>query len=384
MGIFIKNKTKRVQKDGDKQQELINTNTNKSLIGEEIPIIEKKAIKKGFGVKKEIVKEPVKSTINSVKIDKEEKKPVVLFENKTENAESKTILLTAKPTSRNSTFDKIITPEIKPKSKLEIAEANNKTVSDIYEKGKKNLKVIQNKNNKYYNFVFGKGVLTQNDINLVNKKLNDELKRVKSDISTMDLFFFKSFIKNKTIALVANSSDLLKRKSGLEIDSHDIVIRFNSYNISKEHTGEKTTIHASVYLQNENLEKFVPIRFILSNNISNWGKKVSNLNKFKQGTILKYNHHTVLPYNFKDDEPTTTGFATLIFLLKIGGYEKINMYGFDFYQDGNDSIFRTPNGMDLPISTVHDYLFEKEFMMEYSYEYDDKKNLITFYDYSAF
>jgi hypothetical protein len=383
MGIFIKNNTKRVQKDDTKQTVLTNTATNKSLIGEEVVVAEKKAIKKGFGDKKIVNKEPVKATINSVAVGKEEKKSVLLFENNEKNEPTTNSLINKinKSSGRNSIFDKVVAPEIKNSN---VAKSNDKVVNDIYDKARKNISFIKNKNNKYYDFVFTKGYINEKDIKHVNTELDKQLNNLKINPSTMDLYFFKSFIKDKTIALIANSSDLLNKKLGAEIDSHDIVVRFNSYKILKEDTGEKLTIHVSIYLQNENLNNFAPIRFILSGNKINWAKKILTLNKFNQSTILKYNHHSTLPGNFRDDSPTTTGFATLILLLKIGGFQKINMFGFDFYQNGNDSLFRTDVGMESPISTVHDYFFEKEFMMEYSYEYDDKKNIITFYDYSTF
>jgi hypothetical protein len=378
MGIFIKNKTKRVQKDDTKQPVLTNTATNKSLIGEEVVVAEKKAIKKGFADKKIVNKEPVKTTINSLSVNKEEKKSVLLFENNTKNEPTTNLLINKinNSSGRNSIFDKVVAPEIK--------NSNDKVVNDIYDKARKNISFIKNKNNKYYDFVFTKGYINEKDIKHVNTELDKQLNNLKINPSTMDLYFFKSFIKDKTIALIANSSDLLNKKLGGEIDSHDIVIRFNSYKILKEDTGEKLTMHVSIYLQNENLNNFAPIRFILSGIKTNWAKKILTLNKFNQSTILKYNHHSILPGNFKDDSPTTTGFATLILLLKIGGFKKINMFGFDFYQKGNDSLFRTDIGMESQISTVHDYFFEKEFIMEYSYEYNDKKNIITFYDYSTF
>lgn len=385
MGILIKNKTKRVQRDATKQPVLTNTATNKSLIGEEVVVVEKKEIKKGFADKKIVNKDPVKTTINSVAVGKEGKKSTLLFENNERNESTTNPLFNrinrfVKSSGRNSIFDKVVAPEIKNSN---VAKSNNKVVNNIYHKGRKNINFMKNKNNKYYDFVFTKGPMNEKDIKHINNELDQQLNNLKINLSIMDLYFFRSFIKDKTIALIANSSDLLNKKLGAEIDSHDIVVRFNSYKILKEDTGEKLTMHASIYLQNENLNNFAPIRFILSGNKIHWAKKILTLNKFNQSTILKYNHHSILPDNFRDDSPTTTGFATLILLLKIGGFEKINMFGFNFYQNGNDSLFRTDVGMKSSISTVHDYFFEKEFIMEYSYEYDDKKNIITFYDYSA-
>jgi hypothetical protein len=371
MGVFIRNKAKRTQKNDDKKPLLVNTNQNTSVIGEEIAIVEKMPIRKGLGDKKIASSEVKKAAIEDVVVKTEEKKEVQIFEN-TQKREAKPTLIVNSTPRETSIFDNIITPK----------------TSDVFEDAKtrrSNLpRDTQTTDEKYYDFVFGKGVLTNDYINIINKKLSEGLLYHNLDLSFMDLFFFRSFIKGKSIALIANSSDLLNRNHGDLIDSHDIVIRFNSYKLSKPHTGTKTTMHASVYLQNENLDQYVPIRFILSNHSTNWSKKLKTIDKFKQGSILKYNHHVIIPQNFKEPHPSTTGFSTLILLLKLGGYEKINMFGFNFYEGGDSSIYRTDGGMQLPISKVHNYNFEKNFVMEYSYEFNKKDNIITFYDYSTF
>jgi hypothetical protein len=263
--------------------------------------------------------------------------------------------------------------------------------SELFIKSGKSLKLWGDlaKSNKlvhdisYENFSFKDGLLDNDQIDTINKKINKILAHEMLELSFIDLFFFRAFIKNKSIALIANSSDLLSKKNGDLIDSYDIVVRFNSYKIDKEHTGEKTTIHASIYLQDENLDKYVPIRFIVSNRLDRWAKKLKNNNNVKQGSLLKYNHHTVLENHFKEKHPPTTGFTTLILLLKLGGYEKIDMFGFNFYDDGQNSIFRTENGMKIPISDVHNYNFEKQIIMDNSHKFDKKNNIITFYDYST-
>jgi hypothetical protein len=201
--------------------------------------------------------------------------------------------------------------------------------------------------------------------------------------SFIDLKKFQSFIKDKTIILVANSSDLLNNKNGSLIDSHDIVVRFNSFKIDPEYTGSKTTIHTSVYLQDINLEYFVPIRFIVSINLTNWINKVETLNKFNQGLLLKYNHHNEIKGQQKDKRPTTTGFVMLTLLLKLGGFKELNLMGFNFYEGGMNSILRTDEGVALNISNVHDYNFEKSMIMAHANKYDDKNNIITFYDNST-
>ena len=55
---------------------------------------------------------------------------------------------------------------------------------------------------------------------------------------------FGSFIKNKNIAIIGNGPCELGRKKGIEIDNHDIVIRFNNYELKnhEDDYGSKTDI----------------------------------------------------------------------------------------------------------------------------------------------
>ena len=215
----------------------------------------------------------------------------------------------------------------------------------------------------------------------MNIYLNGFLEKDLITLSFIDLASFKDFIKDKKIALVANSSDLLNYKNGSDIDNHDIVIRFNSFKLEPEYTGEKTTIHASIYLQDINLDYFVPIRIIICNNVIKWVSKLKTINRYDQTFILKYNHPSI--FGFDLNKSLTTGLNTLITLMKLGGYNRIDLYGFTFYKDGKNSILRTDAGLVSGISKVHDYEFEKTFIFDKMSEYDKDKNIITFYDNST-
>jgi hypothetical protein len=262
---------------------------------------------------------------------------------------------------------------------LKIQEAKNSIKSKADSQPKPGIKRVNlTASEMFDNFIVNNEIYDDTYIRTLNSRLDSDLIKSNLNISTMDLFFFKSFIANKNIAIVANSSELLNNNLGEAIDSHDIVIRFNSYKLIDKHTGSKTTIHASVYLQNENLDKFVPIRFILSNNSKKWVDKVKSINKYKHSLLLKYNHHSNLSDSFKEPSPSTTGFSTLILLLKLGGYNKINLFGFNFYDGGYKSILRTDVGMQSPISKVHNYAFEKKFILSNLSRHDEKNNIITF------
>lgn len=52
-----------------------------------------------------------------------------------------------------------------------------------------------------------------------------------------------NIIKNKSVILVGNGPSILKIKNGKRIDSFDIVVRFNGYQLKPAYTGKKTLIH---------------------------------------------------------------------------------------------------------------------------------------------
>lgn len=84
--------------------------------------------------------------------------------------------------------------------------------------------------------------------------------------------------KNKTVAVIG-SSDNLKKRNGVLIDGHEVIIRFNlAFPVSSTHLGTKTTIlacncHVSKAILKENLNKyFTHIK-------KGYGKKVLNYYK---------------------------------------------------------------------------------------------------------
>jgi hypothetical protein len=309
MGVFIKNKNKRVLDNG-KQKTLKNNGEPFIPIGEENKVLDKKSI-------------------NRTILNTSDQKPFAAAQTK-----------------------EILRRQVKPNN-----ESNFKIES------------IKNDDKK------------DTQINDISGFLGKFLDRNSISLSFIDLVSFKNFIKDKKIALVANSSDLLKYKNGEDIDNHDIVIRFNSFKLDSEYTGEKTTIHASIYLQDINLDYFVPIRIIVCNNVSKWVNTLKTINKYDQTFILKYNHPSILNIDYK--KPLTTGLNTLITLIKIGGYDQIDMYGFTFYNGGKNSILRTDAGLISGISNIHDYNFEREFIYSKMSEHNKKKNIITFYGNST-
>jgi len=52
---------------------------------------------------------------------------------------------------------------------------------------------------------------------------------------------FDSYIKGKSIAVVGNGASEIQKNKGSEIDSHDIVIRFNNYSLDEEYNADYGT-----------------------------------------------------------------------------------------------------------------------------------------------
>ncbi len=189
-------------------------------------------------------------------------------------------------------------------------------------------------------------------------------------LNLVNLKWLTDLINNKRVCLVANSSDLLEANLGSFIDGHDIVIRCNSYVINKEFTGEKTDIHVMYYLHNDNLEKNVDTRIIYSPNLINW----KNFLKYK---LIKGNQNNVVDLYWpmqngflnKDEHLfPTTGFNTLRTICALGGYSEFNLIAFNFYEKGNESIYRIGNNQE--ISKTHNFQYEKKWILNNAKKYE--------------
>lgn len=187
---------------------------------------------------------------------------------------------------------------------------------------------------------------------------------VNPKINLISLADFKKLLDNKTICLVANSSDLLTDTLGEYIDSHDIVIRFNSYVLDPVHTGTKITIHASIYLESVNLENKVDYRIIISNSKRNWVNRLNSLDPSLQLGVINVNwplSNILNRENHDLNKVPTTGFNVILLLYELINYKSVTLVGFTFYKDGIDSIYRVST-VAKHISKVHNYSFEEKWI----------------------
>lgn len=180
---------------------------------------------------------------------------------------------------------------------------------------------------------------------------------------------FENNFKNKSIALVGNSSKLLTSNSNNSIDKHDIVIRFNFSKIIPKFTGKKTSFRWIRCPINENSIKIHHIseninfnnymfKFIKTNNIICSSATKSKLLKIhSSNNIFSYDkfknlvsvnlflkqHNIPFKFNVIENSYPRTGFLAILAMIDIS--IKPHIYGYDLekekymgHYDGNNYI----------------------------------------------
>lgn len=177
---------------------------------------------------------------------------------------------------------------------------------------------------------------------------------------------FRNLIAGKTICLIANSQRVGTSTMGKEIDSYDLVVRFNSYKIDAPATGSKTDIHATIHMHDFNWDKKVETRLIFSGSHHQWRNSVRR--RLVPGA-QRYVGDRTLRWPLRDigqvgedqwKSIPTSGFNMLWLLDFLDVNPKIDLIGFDFYDSG---AYRLQEAMKLPIAKVHGYSEEKEWVM---------------------
>ncbi|MHA5052658.1 glycosyltransferase family 29 protein [Streptomyces sp. SD15] len=178
---------------------------------------------------------------------------------------------------------------------------------------------------------------------------------------------FRNQIAGKSICLIANSGKVGESSMGSEIDSYDLVVRFNSYRIDAAHTGKRTDIHVSIHKHGFNWEKPVTTRLVFGGISGDW--KYSLRNRLVPGA-QKYLGDESLRWPLRnigrlgaDKWPAipTSGFNMLWMLDFLDVSPTLDLIGFDFYESG---AYRIDAAMKMPITSVHEYTSEKAWVME--------------------
>ena len=166
----------------------------------------------------------------------------------------------------------------------------------------------------------------------------------------------KLFLKDKTVAIVGNSSSILGTKKGQEIDSHDIVIRFNKGFPFKDPLaiGTKTDLlFLACTLTSQELAmfgaKYIIRRSKLCKNICNF-----NIEQIDRKELVQ-KRNKFIPLG-KKSQPST-GFIAINFALSTQ-CKNIDLYGFDFFKS---PTYYNPIGYQ----TLHNGDKEGEKVIEY-------------------
>lgn len=178
---------------------------------------------------------------------------------------------------------------------------------------------------------------------------------------------FRNLIAGKSVCLIANSGRVGASSMGAEIDSYDLVVRFNSYKIDPKNTGSRTDIHATIHKHGFNWEKQVTTRLVFGGISGDW--KYSLRNRLVPGAQTYLGDESLrwpvrnigkLGTDVWSGIPTT-GFNMLYLLDFLDVSPTLDLIGFDFYESG---AYRVQEAMKLAITSVHEYTSEKAWVME--------------------
>lgn len=177
---------------------------------------------------------------------------------------------------------------------------------------------------------------------------------------------FRNEIAGKSVCLVANSGRVGSSSLGAEIDGYDLVVRFNSYRIDPAHTGSRTDVHATIHKHGFNWDQRVTTRLVFGGISGDWKHSLRNrlvpgAQRFLGDESLRWPVRNIgrLGTDAWTGIPTT-GFNMLFLLDFLDVSPTLDLIGFDFYESG---AYRVPEAMRMPITSVHEYTSEKEWVM---------------------
>jgi tetratricopeptide (TPR) repeat protein len=178
---------------------------------------------------------------------------------------------------------------------------------------------------------------------------------------------FRNQVAGKSVCLIANSGRVGASSMGAEIDDYDLVVRFNSYRIDPEHTGSRTDIHATIHKHGFNWAQPVTTRLVFGGISGDWryslrNRLVPGAQRFLGDESLRWPVRNIgrLGNDVWSGIPTT-GFNMLFLLDFLDVSPTLDLIGFDFYASG---AYRMPEAMKMPITSVHEYTSEKEWVMQ--------------------
>ncbi|MDR0484416.1 MAG: glycosyltransferase family 29 protein [Alphaproteobacteria bacterium] len=186
-----------------------------------------------------------------------------------------------------------------------------------------------------------------------------------------------NLLNNKSIAIVGNSDSSLGQNKGKEIDSHDIVIRFNNYQIKgfENDYGSKCNVWVrgnSTDMPSREDEVFDLIifaadlryYFFTEGQESVFDLLYKLIESEKKVYNCRYNDNLFIKSNIRN---STTGLKTIWEIYKTVGLKNVDFYGFDFLKEKSDKYaIHYFNDRDLSesvrMSSLHNLSLESKFL----------------------
>jgi predicted O-linked N-acetylglucosamine transferase (SPINDLY family) len=158
--------------------------------------------------------------------------------------------------------------------------------------------------------------------------------------------FLDALLTGKTIACVGNGPAEIGKGRGQEIDSHDIVIRFNNFDTSPEFSadyGQKTSLWARNLPHDIHAPASPPEAILFIHDVTRHRiPGTSLLDRILADVTHRHIPVISIPYNFFEElrreshlldyEMPTTGCLTLYYIMKRIAIKSIHCYGFSFSQ----------------------------------------------------
>ncbi|MCE7082706.1 glycosyltransferase family 29 protein [Streptomyces sp. ST2-7A] len=196
------------------------------------------------------------------------------------------------------------------------------------------------------------------------------------DTSVIGLSDFRNLITGRSVCLVANSQRVATSGMGKEIDDYDLVVRFNSFRVDAPNTGRRTDIHATIHKHNFNWDVPVDTRLVFGGKQGAWLQSVRR--RLVPGAQRHVNDRSLrwpvreIGRVTEEEWPSipTSGFNMLWLLDFLDVNPRLDLIGFDFYASG---AYRLQGAMKLPITSVHEYRREREWIMERARHADEMR-----------
>ena len=167
----------------------------------------------------------------------------------------------------------------------------------------------------------------------------------------------KEYIKNKSVAIVGNSQDIFNTKYGIDIDNHDIVIRFNKgYPIRKESQGSKTDILFLACTLNEQELKMFNSKYTIKRSKYCGNNCSFTLKDDDKYQFIQDRNNESKRIGEKISHPST-GFVAIQFCLS-SECKCIDLYGFDGLKNPtyyNKSNYKTLHNGDKEFEKILEY-----------------------------